>query len=155
MKYKFLYRDHLLGAEDLERYRVGEVVHESEEVVTSFLRGGLLTNCNTRFLFITNIGGNFGFVSDDYRKQGLYIFESDLYYVVYDKYEIGSCVQFLLSPHCSINEEILEDVIAAAQVDFHQLLHTPPVQVLDTLEWRSRIISPIGKNGKVLPHKKN
>lgn len=152
MKFKFLYRDQLVHDRLLDGYLAGSVIHESDKVAASTLRGGLLTNTNLRYLFITNIGREFQTVNEDYKKQGLFLFDEDLYYDIYDKYRVGDYVQILLSPDRYFEDDVMKEVIKAAHRDFNELLHTPPVPVLDTSDWRRRITNPLGKYGKTPRH---
>ncbi len=152
MKYKFLYQDQHVSPSIVESYKVGDFIYEYKPVVASWLRGGLLTNTNLRYLFITNIGGNFRIEDEDYLKQGLYIFQADLYYNIYDNYQVGQYVQVLLSPQLHLTDIIIEDVVKQARADFNQLLHKRPVPALDTQSWRSRFSSPLGTEGKSAIH---
>jgi hypothetical protein len=150
MNYTFLYQDQLVSQPVIDGYIVGEVIHENGYVYCSTLRGGLLTNANIRYLFIHNVGGVFFIVNEDWRKQGLYIFDYGLYYDIYDKYQVGGYTQILLSP-----DNVLTDIpaiIQAARKDFNELLHTPPVGILNTAQWRNKFRQPLGVDGKNNPH---
>jgi hypothetical protein len=150
MNYNFLYQDQIVSQQDIAGYIVGDVVHDNGYVYCSSLRGGLLTNTNLRYLLITNIGGEFFLVNEDWRKQGLYIFDAGLYYDIYDKYQVGDYTQILLSPVNYLQG--INDLIGAARKDFNLLLQTPPVAVLDTPQWRSKFTLPLGVDGKNAPH---
>ncbi len=156
MKFRFLYHDKPVSQQTIDSYKAGTYIHENDHVTASTLRGGLLTGCNLRYLFWTNFGGEDILVNDDYKRQGLYIFDHTLYYNIYDKYIVGDYAQILLSPVNYLPDEFVELMIIEAKIDFHQLLHTRPVSVLDTQEWHRRLGSePIGKHGKTPDHKLN
>lgn len=154
MKIKFLYHDKAVSKQTAYSYKVGTYIHENNHVTASTLRGGLLTGCNLRYLFYTSFEGEDILVNDDYKRQGLYIFDHTLYYNTYDNYIVGDYAQVLLSPDNDLPDWLVEELIKQARVDFNQLLHTRPVPVLDTQEWRRRLGSePIGKQGKNPHHK--
>ncbi len=153
MKFRFLYHDKPASQKTIDSYKVGDYFHENDHVVASLLRGGLLTGCNLRYIFITNVKEGIILANEDYKKQGLFIFDHTLYYGIYDNYRIGEYAQVLLSPN-NPSDELIEEVIKAARIDFNQLLHTPPVGVLDTADWRRRLGStPLGVEGKRPHHK--
>ena len=82
------------------------------------------------------------------------MFDHMLYYHIYDNYRVGQYAQVLLSSDFNWSDELTAEVIEAARVDFNQLLHTRPVPVLDTQEWRRWLGNePIGKQGKQPIHK--
>ena len=154
MKFKFLYHDKAVSQQIIDSYKPDTYIHESDHVTASTLRGGLLTGCNLRYLFRTNIEVADLLVNDDYKRQGLYMFDHTLYYNAYDNYKVGHYAQVLLSPDNDLPDWLVEEMIEAARVDFNQLLHTRPVPVLDTQEWRRRLGNePIGKQGKQPIHK--
>lgn len=154
MKFRFLYHDKTVSRQTIDSYTAGTQIHENDHVTASTLRGGLLTNCNLRYLFWTNFGGEDILVNDDYKRQGLYIFDHTMYYNIYDKYIVGDYAQILLSPVNELSDELIEALIKQARVDFNQLINTRPVLALDTQEWRRRLGSdPIGKQGKTPHHK--
>lgn len=154
MKLRFLYHDKNVSKQTIDNYKAGSYIHENDHITASTLRGGLLTNCNLRYLFWTSFSGEDILVNDDYKRQGLYIFDHTLYYYIYDNYKVGDYAQVLLSPDNELPDWLVEELIKQARVDFNQLLHTRPVPVLDTQEWRRRLGSePIGKNGKTLDHR--
>ena len=117
---------------------VGDYFHENNHVAASLLRGGLLTGCNLRYIFITNVKDGTILANEDYKKQGLFLFDHMLYYGIYDNYRIGEYAQVLLTPN-SLSDELMAEVIKAARIDFNQLLHTPPVPLLDTQDWHRRL----------------
>lgn len=88
------------------------------------MRGGLLNGCNVRFSFITNISLNAEYrIEDmDYKNQGLYIFEDNLYFRVLDKFHIDNKAQILMSPLNNIEDYGLLKIIRAARADFRELL---------------------------------
>ncbi len=153
MTFNFLYADIEANGRLLERYVLNDWVHALNPVTASTLRGGLLSNCNVRFIFITNIGKDFGIEDGDYKQQGLYIFPSHLYYQVLDKQHIGSKTQILLTPHFYPSALVISSVIKAAREDFRELHNAEPVSVLDNAEWKARIAVQPGFNGKNAPHK--
>lgn len=153
MTFQFLYHDQPASQHTIDSYIVGEYIHENGQVAASTLRGGLLTDCNLRYLFITNIGGGFQTVNEDYKRQGLFLFDLNMTYDIYDNYRVGEYAQVLLSPDANLTDELMEEVIKAARIDFNQLLHTPPVPVLDTQDWRKRLDHPLGTQGQ-RPHYK-
>ncbi len=154
MKLRFLYHDKAESQQTIHGYKAGTYIHENDHVTASTLRGGLLKGCNLRYLFYTSFSGEDTLVNDDYKRQGLYIFDHTLYYNIYDNYKVGSYTQVLLSPDNDLPDWFVEMMIEQARVDFNQLINTRPVPVLDTQEWRRRLGSePIGKNGKTPDHK--
>lgn len=153
MKFNFLYHDQPASQRTIDSYIVGDYFHENDHVAASTLRGGLLTGCNLRYIFITNFKGGEVLVNEDYKRQGLFLFDHTLYYGIYDNYKVGQYAQVLLTPD-NVSDELMEEVIKAARIDFNQLLHTPPVPVLDTPDWRKRLGSnPLGAQGKRPHHK--
>lgn len=150
-KYNFLYRDNNVGQATIDSYRVGDYLHEQTAFAASFLRGGLLTGCNVRYLFTLEIGRTLIWADSDYFKRGLYNFEVDRYYEILDIFKVGTYYQVLLSPD-NIEGELEKEVVTAAQRDFIELLNRPPVSVLDTPEWRRKIQEPFGRSGKNRPH---
>lgn len=153
MTFNFLYADIEASPRLLEKYVLYDWVHALNGVTASTLRGGMLTDCNVRFLFITNIGGDFRMEDEDYKQQGLYIFPDNLYYHVLDKWHIGNKAQILLTPNNYANEYDLDPIVRAARKDFRELHDTEPVAVLDTKEWKTRIAMQPGFHGKNAPHK--
>lgn len=153
MTFNFLYADIEANPRLLEKYVLDDWVHALNPVTASTLRGGLLSNCNVRFLFITNIGKDFRIEDEDYKQQGLYIFPSHLYYQVLDKWHIGNKAQILLTPHSYSSDLVVNSIVRAARDDFRELHDTKPVAVLDTAEWKARIAVQPGFNGKNAPHK--
>lgn len=151
MKYNFLYGDYKASAKDLDVFEIGKPIHDNGGIVLSSYRGGLLSGCNLRTLYITNVGGTFQLQNEDYRMQWLFIFDLDYSFQVLDIYRIGDYTQVLLTPGNPTSEE-LTDVVKAARADFNQLIHTPPVGVLNTDQWRRKLGKPIGTNGKTLTH---
>lgn len=153
MTFNFLYADIEASGRLLEKYVLNDWVHALNPVTASTLRGGLLSNCNVRFLYITNIGKDFRIEDEDYKQQGLYIFPSHLYYQVLDKWHIGNQAQILLTPHRYPSDIVIDSIVRAARDDFRELHDTEPVTVLDTAEWKARIAMQPGFNGKNAPHK--
>lgn len=149
MKFKFLYHDKSVSAHAIDSYATGTYIHENDHITASLLRGGLLTGCNLRYLFYTNFEGEGILVNDDYKSQGIYIFDHTLYYNIYDNYKVGSYAQVLLSPDNDLPKEFIEAMIEAARADFNRLLNTRPVPVLDTPEWHHRLgTKRLGFHGK-------
>ena len=153
MTFNFLYADIEASPRLLEKYVLYDWVHALNGVTASTLRGGLLSGCNVRFLFITNIGGSFRTEDEDYKMQGLYIFPDNLYYHVLDKWHIKDKAQILLTPDNYANEYDLDLIVRAARNDFRELHDTEPVAVLDTKEWKTRVAMQPGFYGKNAPHK--
>lgn len=148
MNFRFLYHDKAVSKQTIDSYKAGTQIRENDHVTASTLRGGLLTNCNLRYLFWINFGGGDLLVNDDYKRQGLYIFDHTLYY----NYKVGDYAQVLLSPVNDLSDEFVEEMVKQARVDFNQLLHKQPVP--DTQEWRRRLGSePIGRQGKQPNHR--
>ncbi|HJQ09214.1 MAG TPA: hypothetical protein VJ836_07075 [Candidatus Saccharimonadales bacterium] len=152
MTFNFLYADIEASPRLLEKYVIDDWVHALNPVTASTLRGGLLSGCNVRFLFITNIGKDFRIEDEDYKQQGLYIFPSHLYYQVLDKWHIDNKAQILLTPHSYPSDLVVNSIIRAARDDFRELHDTKPVSVLDNAEWKARIAMQPGFNGKNVPH---
>ena len=149
MKIRFLYHDKAVSQQTIDSYKADTYIHNDDHITASTLRGGLLTGCNLRYLFYTDFAGDDILVNDDYKRQGLYIFDHTLYYNIYDNYKVGQYAQVLLSPDNDLPDWFVAEMVKQARVDFNQLLHTRPVPVLDTQDWRRRLGSePIGKQGK-------
>lgn len=153
MTFNFLYADVEASGRLLEKYVLHDWVHALNPVTASTLRGGMLSGCNVRFLYITNIGGNFNLVNEDYKHQGLFRFDSHLYYHVLDKWHIGNKAQILMTPDNYAVEYDMGLIIRAARNDFRGLHNTEPVAALNTAEWKARIAIQPGFNGKNAPHK--
>lgn len=152
MTYSFLYADIQASPRLLEKYALFDWVHANNGVTASTLRGGILTGCNVRFLFITNIDGEFRMEDQDYKHQGLYIFPDNLYFHVLDKWHIGNKAQILMTPDNYAAEYDLHPIIRAARDDFKKLHNAAPIPVLDTKEWKARVATQPGFNGKQAPH---
>ena len=152
MNYKFLYADYNATQKEIDFYESVGIVHNDKGVVASSFRGGLLSGCNLRTLFITNINSEFQLQNEDYRMQRLFIFSADSYFGVLDVYRYGEYTQVLLTPD-GISDNIIQEIIKAARADFNKLVNTPPVGVLDTAQWRKRLDKPVGQAGKNLRHK--
>lgn len=153
MTFNFLYADIEANGRLLEKYVLYDWVHALNPVTASTLRGGMLSGCNVRFLFITNIEGSFRTEDEDYRSQGLYIFPSHLYYHVLDKWHIGNKAQILMTPDNYAVEYDVDLIVRAARDDFRELHNAKPLVVLDTAEWKAWIAEQPGFNGKNAPHK--
>lgn len=52
----------------------------------------------------------------------------------------------------TLTSEIKEEVIIAARKDFNQLIIKPPVQILDTPEWKNKVKRMVGDNNKHFAH---
>lgn len=153
MTFNFLYADIEANPRLLEKYVLYDWVHALNGVTASTLRGGLLSGCDVRFLFITNIGGGFRMEDEDYKQQGLYIFPDNLYYHILDKWHIDNKAQILLTPDNYAAELDIDVIVRAARNDFKKLHNQKPVVVLDTKEWKMRIAEQPGFNGKNTPHR--
>jgi hypothetical protein len=154
MKITFLYHDKPASQKTIDSYIIGDYIHENDHVTASTLRGGLLTGCNLRYIFLSGYNGEDVLVNDDYKRQGFFMFDHTLYYHIYDNYKVGQYAQVLLSPDFNWSDELTVEVIKAARADFNQLLHTRPVPVLDTPDWHRRLGShPLGVDGKRPHHK--
>ncbi len=154
MSFSFFYADVEASPALLSRYTIDDWIHANNGVVASRLRGGLLHGCDVRFSFITNISLNADYrIEDmDYKNQGLYIFEDNLYFRVLDKFHIGNKAQILMSPLNDIEDYGLLKIIRAARADFRELVDTEPAAELNNAEWKKRVAIAPGFNGKVTPH---
>lgn len=150
--YNFLYRDGIVNRTLFDRYIVGEHLYEETAFCASFLRGGLLTGCNLRFLITLEIGKTLIWADIDYSSRGSYAFDADWYYEILDVYVVGDYCQVLLTPSL-LRTEVKEEVISAARRDFIQLFNKPPVQILDTPEWRRKTAYIIGNDRKRIEHR--
>lgn len=149
----FFYADINASLALLNQYQEGEWVHANNGVVCTRLQGGLLTGCNIRFSFIRDLRLGYREEDMDYKKQGLFIFEKDLYFRVLDKFQIGDKAQILMSPINDIAEYDYESFIRIAREDFEKLLHTPPVDSLNTSHWKRRVAKVPGLDSKNSPKK--
>lgn len=151
--FDFFYADIDKSVALLNHYVIDDWVHASNGVVATRLRGGLLSGCNLRFLFITNIGLEYRVEDMDYKNQGLFIFNEDLYFRVLDKFHIGNKAQILMSPVNSIEDYGLDSIIRAARADFRMLHNAEPVALLNNSEWKRRVAIVPGLNSKNTPHR--
>lgn len=151
--FDFFYADIEASITMLNRYVVDAWVHANNGVVASRLRGGLLSGCNIRFSFITNIGIGYREEDMDYKNQGLFIFEEYLYFRVLDKFQIDGKAQILLSPENNIEQFGLDDIIRSARGDFRMLHKAEPIAILNNDEWKRRVAIVPGVNGKNSPLK--
>ena len=155
MGFSFFYADIEASQAILNKYTLHDWVHSSNGVVASKLRGGLINGCNIRFLYLVRLNGNYRIEDMDYKNQGVFIFEPDLYFRVLDKFQIGNKAQILMSPTNDIAEYDLEGMIREARADFRLLHKSEPVGVLNTPEWKNRVALVPGFNGKITPHKQS
>jgi hypothetical protein len=151
-QYNFLYRDNSVDWRTFNGYKIGEYLYEETAFCASFLRGGLLSGCNLRFLITLEIGKTLIWADTDYSKRGLYTFDVDWYYEILDVYIVGDYCQVLLTPNLLLNA-VKKEVTLAARGDFIQLFNTPPVQVLNTPEWRRKTAYVIGNDRIRIEHK--
>jgi len=151
-KYNFIYRDSIASQQQASMYKAGDALYEPAGLTGSFLRGGLISGCNIRFVITLEIGNSLSWADTEYRNRGAYVFDLDFVYLILDVYRIGDYFQILITPD-SLSEELKTEVIAAARADFNQLIEKSPVQILDTPEWRHKVKKLVGDNHKKLKHK--
>ncbi|MDB5162577.1 MAG: hypothetical protein JWN28_184 [Candidatus Saccharibacteria bacterium] len=151
-KYNFIYRDTIATPREVVVYKAGDALSEPAGLVGSFLRGGLISGCNLRFLITLEIGNILSWADTEYRNRGAYIFDLEFRFLILDVYKIGDYYQVLITPD-SLTVEMKTEVIAAARADFNQLIDKRPVQILDTPEWRYKVKKLVGDKHKKLKHK--
>ena len=154
MSPNFLYADIKANPLLLDRYVLYDWVHAINTVNASTLRGGMLSGCNVRFLFITNIDGNFRVEDEDYKQQGLYRFPANLYYHVLDKWHIDDTAQILMTPNDYAVTLDMDFITRAARKDFRELHGAEPVPVLDTVEWKAKVAEQPGLDNSRTPHQR-
>lgn len=150
---RFFYADVNASLALLNHYHEGEWIHANNGVVCTRLRGGLLDGCNIRFSFIRDLRSGYREEDMDYKNQGLLIFEEDLYFQVLDKFQIGNTAQILMSPINNIAEFDYESFIRIAREDFQKLRNLPPVASINNREWKRRVATVPGVDGKNSPKK--
>ena len=151
-KYNFIYRDTTATLCEINEYVVGDAVEENRGFLGSFLRGGLISGCNLRFLITLEIGNVLSWADTDYMNKGAYVFDLEYRFQIIDIYKVGDYHQILITPD-SLSSKTKEEVKMAARGDFNQLINTRPVQILDTPEWRSKVKKLVGDKHKKLKHK--
>lgn len=150
---QFFYADIYASLALLNQYKEGEWIHANNGVVCTRLKGGLLDGCNIRFSFIRDLRSGYREEDMDYKNQGLLIFEEDLYFQVLDKFQVGNTAQILMSPINNIEEYDYESFIRKAREDFQKLRYVPPVASINNREWKRRVATVPGVDGKNSPKK--
>lgn len=148
-KYNFTYRDTVAYQRDLQWYEVGAINYEEAGFCATFLRGGLLTGCNLRFIITQEIGNVLEWAETDYANRGTYIFSFSSHYTVLDIYKIGDYCQILLSRGL-LDKDMKQEVTGVARKDFNELLHKQPVSIIDTPEWRMKVRPLIAKSSHAM-----
>ena len=151
-KYNFIYRDTISTPQEVNNYQVGDAIYESSGLTGSFLRGGLISGCNLRFVITLEIGNTLSWADTEYKNRGAYVFDLDFIFLILDVYKIGDYYQVLLTPD-SLSDDMKKEVVSVARADFNQLINQSPVQVLDTPEWRYKVKKLVGDKHKKLKHK--
>jgi len=151
-KYNFIYRDTIATTQEVNSYQAGDAIYESSGLTGSFLRGGLISGCNLRFVITLEIGNTLSWADTEYKNRGAYVFDLGFTFLILDVYKVGDYYQVLLTPD-SLSDVMKKEVVSASRVDFNQLINKSPVQVLDTPEWRYKVKKLVGDKHKKLKHK--
>lgn len=137
-----LYRDSKVKQKIIDAYEVGMKIVEPAYVDCSHLRGGILNECNIRYLIVSNLGKDFGELNVTAQKLGLVVFARGLVWQVLDKYTLNGVTQILIRPR--IEDSLAPNIITSTRMDFNELRYALPVLVLDTNEWKDRLFFPVG-----------
>jgi hypothetical protein len=151
--YGFFYADIEGSLALLNNYKLDDWINARNKVAATCLRGGLLSGCNIRFSFKTSLEYLRHTDDEDYKGQGLFVFQPGLNYRVLDKYQIGGKAQILMSPINEMHLYDLEDIVSSARADFRALYNMKPVKILDNTTWKGTVAIIPGKNGQDNPLK--
>jgi hypothetical protein len=150
----FFYRDVNLPSDLISSYHIGQIIMERGMTDMTHKGGGLGTNF--RYLIATSKAADLSAFNPDAALTGQAVLNANAWFKVLDIYWIESRTQvFLLNiPERGIElfknatSNVEESIVLRARQNFEEKIRMPPIEALQTKNWRERTSYPLGMNDK-------